>query len=402
MDLDIKITPYKCRTIYLEYRDIAQRKKTVVDFIVKSDILQLTKNLSKDGLTLEEAVHLCMSIFIKVADLYENTHEYFKNYLDGVGTVNDCNNIALRAGVKSCQDEILRVGLSSSYTLNYIYFSLVNNRKKRDLLDLGEILKELQSEKSRLTTTNVGEGLNKLNLKIQEVTKIVGDLKYLNMELDVTDSLRLLDNMEHKLIAFRGIQEEHLKKTDKKVLELKDKIEDTGEKVNSLSDHTQEVVNRFNLIIENIGDRLSREGLRAEEVLHNQKKMADLSINESENVINTIDNLQRTMEEVEDLFINNTSISNLLDTLGGIQTYVNNIQGGIKAQTIMTKEMDEKVRTVEEGLSIIKHVLDSLNAIMREDILINLARANRGIQNTAQGVEAIGNKYNQIRVGGGV
>lgn len=400
MPSDMKITPYKCRTLHLEYKDIVERRKSAVDFIVKSDLWDLAKNIGHDTLRVEEIVHLCMGVFVKVADLYESTHEYFQNYLDGIGTINDTNKMALGLGLKSCQDEILRENITTSPILNYIYFSLVNNRSKRDEISNKEMLDELIVQLALTNTSNVGDSLKSLNIKVQEISQIVGRLSSANMEFDVSDSMRLLDGVGDKLISMEREQDKQIENINKQVTGLKSKIQETGGKVENLSTQAEDNANRFGLIMRDIENRLAQESQRAGYALERQKEIERGMLEGDAQINNLTSRLSDALEGLEEIFTDNQSTASLLETISGIQDYVAEFQGSVRMQTLMTKEIDEKVRTVEEGLSVVKQVLDSLNAIMREDILINLARSSRGITDTARGVEAIGTKYKEIREGG--
>jgi hypothetical protein len=116
------------------------------------------------------------------------------------------------------------------------------------------------------------------------------------------------------------------------------------------------------------------------------------------NQINLV--INQGIAEIEQFLLGGKSLESLLNDIKSIQQSVLSTQQGVKQHAIVTKEVESKVINIDNGIKTIHKVLNSLNSIVHEDILIQLARTQRGVVETAEEVRGLGENYKEIRSGG--
>lgn len=398
---DIKITPYKCRTLYYEYQELRNRKKNIVDFIIKADLLDLYKELEPNmgsNINMAEFVHVCMTVFMKIETLYSNTTEPFQNYLDGIGTIKSCNETSSWRGERSCQEEIVAAKLTSSYILSYIHFSIVNNKTERNKLNKSKLIEEVIKERASITSENIEQALSTIHVKVKETNDLMAQIRQINSNFEANDIMLMLENMQTKLDTISKTGKES--STEKGLLGIKQNLEIADKKLNDLGEASLQAKNKYDILINELLVKMKNENSK----IDGMRKMHSDSIAETQNKEIELKNLAQRMDssvnEIQNMLSGNGSLSSILDTVRTVDKYIFDLQQGVRQQSLETKEIDSKVSSIEEGVSIIKKVLNSLNTIMREDILIGLARTKTDLDMTVDEVQILGTRYKGMRNGG--
>ena len=390
-----RVTPYVCQTLYQEIQAMKRRELSVSQFILKTDLITLPKFAGIQELTDAEVVNSCISKLLRIDYLFNNTHEMFRQYMEGVGYIVEIDKALVRQGKPRLLEEVNRFGLSSSSILTYMFLGIRGRTARRSKLDRGLLKEEVVREFKALKPLRNDELLESIHAKVEEIDRFVDELRKVQSDYTGTDLLQTIDQLQSKLSLLAKTPTNStatLKKLEGKLNPLLSLVNSITDNLNDVEESNLKVIESYGRVLDEMAKRMKREDYRTKKLSQSLYQVNEQHQRKEELLNQMAGELEANLEAI-DLMIKSTPIEELLQMSQNFVTSLRDLKLGVKNQVLTVQEVESRIRNLSDGTRLLNEVVQELNSLVRRETLLNLSGIDRQVNNTVQNIESLGEKY---------
>lgn len=397
------ITPYTCQVIFLEMNRFVTKEISPHELILRFDLLNIPSfaNISESEATKSEVLTTALLEVVDLDKMLRETPQEMQNYLNkDISGIKVADKILEKNGEPKMSKIIHDGGFSDSPILMYIFLTLTGRYKERANLDRDRLKQEILDKKQDRSLPLIEDALMKVNEDLLEINQIITAQQEVDtsVNLDIINKTikSIKENLDNRntQVNIKGLEE--LKVVEKELYQLSQKTLlnekiniDVTDKINTSLDKAREIMDYMEISLSN--------SLSLSEEMKNRQTQVMREFEDTEGTVESKlkalnDNFKDIEETLKDL-----DLLPVIEDMSEMLKSQELLKVTSSQQVELLGEISSRVTNVVNTITSLQEVIDTLNKLLRKDIILNLSKSENMVKKSLKDTENLGGNYIQWR-----